>query len=106
MILNATNATPASYYLTMTGYITVNTATVEHNSSGGSDNNPPPVGQVISGSQTVNVGGTTPVSRLTVTGTASGDLIVTLSEVSGPGNEVFPPGIVKNTWELLHPIIQ
>ena len=42
VILNATNATPVSYYLTRTGYITVNAAPVELNPSGGSDNTPPP----------------------------------------------------------------
>jgi PGF-pre-PGF domain-containing protein len=100
--LNATNATPASYYLTRTGYITVNAAPVELNPSGGSDNTPPPLEQGIPGTQTVNVGGMTTVSRVTVPGTDIGDLIVTSSEVSGPGNGVSPPpGIVEEYLEII-----
>jgi PGF-pre-PGF domain-containing protein len=57
--------------------------------------------QQTPGTVTVNVGGSSHVSRVTVTGTDVGNLIVTSSPVSGPGTDVpLPPGIVMEYLDL------
>ncbi|MDO9325410.1 MAG: PGF-pre-PGF domain-containing protein, partial [Methanoregula sp.] len=102
VILNATNATPASNYLTKNNYITVSAVPVNPPSGGSNDDGsvPAPM-QAYSGTISVNVGGNTPITRVTVTGTGVDGLIVTSTEVSGPGNGVtLPPGIVEEYLEL------
>jgi len=103
VILNATNATPASNYLTKTGYITVTST-----GSGGSGDDlstapqrVEPPAQKSPATATVNVGGSTPVSRVEVTGTGIDDLIVTATTASGPGRDSGPaPGIVYQYLEI------
>jgi len=102
VILNATNATPASNYLTKTNYITVSSVPASQ-SVGGSDDERPllPSAPVSSGNLSVHVGGTTTVTDVTVTGTGINGLIVTSTEASGPGNEVtLPPGIVYEYLDI------
>jgi len=102
VILNATNATPASNYLTKTNYITVSSVPVSQ-SGGESDDERPLLrsAPVSSGNLSVHVGGTTTVTDVTVTGTGIDGLIVTSTEASGPGNEVAPPpGIVYEYLDI------
>ena len=102
VILNATNATPASNYRTKTGYITVRAAQAssDTNPPGDSDNHgPAPAAALLAPAHnqgppitvSVNVGGPTTVSRVEVTGTGISDIIVTSTAASGPGTGVPPP---------------
>jgi PGF-pre-PGF domain-containing protein len=49
----------------------------------------------------VNVGGTTPITSASVTGTGLGDLIVTSTQADGPGSGVaLPPGTVYEYLDI------
>jgi PGF-pre-PGF domain-containing protein len=79
-------------------------------SSGGSgDNSPSPVPPTPAATATqgllstvpVNVGGTTPITSASVTGTGLGDLIVTSTQADGPGTGVpLPPGTVYEYMDI------
>jgi len=110
--LIVTNAT-GNNTATKTGYITVTTTTSGSGTgSGGTgdygDDRTEPQrmeqhvpAQKWSSTTTVNVGGSTQVSRVAVTGTGIDDIIVTATGTSGPGRDSGPaPGIVYQYLEI------
>ncbi|MGA2917611.1 PGF-pre-PGF domain-containing protein [Methanoregula sp.] len=98
------------YTLTRAGYITVNAVpvivptaipTTATGAISGGDNSPPPVIQGQLSTVSVNVGGTTPISSASVTGTGLGDLVVTSTQADGPGTGVpLPPGTVYEYMDI------
>lgn len=107
--LNATNAISASNFITKTGYILVSAepqttvptpvpAAVPRD-NGGSDNSDlvlqdipkPVITAATPQTLSVNVGGTSVVTQVVVTGTGIADLIVTGTQAPGPGMDLTPP---------------
>jgi PGF-pre-PGF domain-containing protein len=68
---------------------------------GDSDSGQAPVAEVAPGNISVNVGGNTHITRVTVTGTGLKNLIVTSAEATGPGTGIQPPpGIINKYLDL------
>jgi len=80
------------------------TPTPASQSDGGSDNsNQAPAAPGVPGTISVNVGGTTSVTGVTVTGTGVNGLIVTSVETSGPGTGIPPPPGILNAYVDITP---
>jgi len=106
IVANATG----NHTATKTGYITVTTTSGSSTGSGGAGDDrftePQRMEQRVptqkwSSTTSVNVGGNTRVTGVTVTGTGIDDIIVTATGVSGPGRDSGPaPGIVYQYLEI------